>query len=142
MREDRLAPSGKLLLTCIVCMFVVAPIVGYGLAALTQKNNNSLTTTPPVRSQNDYYTLLKNSSKNLRDETGKPTFTIYSVDKINNNWYIVWIDDGMKTLVNDSYNDPAGMAVILGPGTSFSQSEVSNKKVPQVIYQEFIDAKK
>lgn len=136
--------STKILITCglLVC-FLIIPIGVYVLAQTSTKpeEKSVLTRTPPARSNDELISAITSDPAYL-ENGGVPDIIIKEYLRPLPNWYVVTIqmksdDTGntAKVLVNDPVSDVSGIRVILGPGTSFSEQDISEHGVPSGVLE-------
>jgi hypothetical protein len=95
----------------------------------------------PNRSNSDLIAVVIKDVPSMGID-GKPTFVIGDTKKLHNVWYVLTIytnEDTAKTnpgkiLIHDSGNN--GLAVILGPGSSFPNDETQPLGIPDDVAAE------
>ena len=131
----------QIVIGLVISLFVVPLVVLSILTVTSQSSSAQLTNTPPERTSSDLSAAIARSNRNLRDQSGKPTFSLINSKRLANNWYVAWIDTKtIKVLINDPSVGAQYMSVILGPASTFNQSDARSRGVPDSIYEAFTNA--
>ena len=117
----------RLYIRLIIAFIVITLLISGGLKGF-DAYQNSPTTSPPLRTNEQYQSVITSAIPSLLDKNSTPIFTVISAQNIDTNWTLVTIksnqnNDTLRSLVYDPTRNPDNMQLVLAPSKTLSRYE-------------------